>query len=75
MTKGPEETWMGNVLRTPYRAASARVIERLIEAGYLGFQRRRDADAIAAALDRLNATPLDIFGRKVATIRRRLRPS
>src|SRR6185437_10384381 len=35
MTKGPEGIWMGDILRMPYRVASARVIRRLIEAGYL----------------------------------------
>ena len=63
MTKGPEGIWMGDILRMPYRVASARVIRRLIEAGYLESQRRHDADAIATALDKLNAAPLDIFGR------------
>jgi len=47
----------------PHRVASARVIGRLIEAGYLESQRRDDADAIAPALGRLNAAPLDIFDR------------
>jgi len=63
MTKGPEGIWMGDILRMPYRVASARVIRRLIEAGYLESQRRHDADAIATALDKLNAAPLDIFDR------------
>ena len=52
---------MGDILRMPYRVAPAHVITKLIEMGYLKSQRR--ADAMAAALDRRNAAPLDIFGR------------
>jgi hypothetical protein len=47
----------------PYQVASPKVIAELVEAGYLNWAKRRDADAIKSALDKLRSRPVDIFGR------------
>ena len=44
---------MSNVIRSPNRAASQDLIDRLIKAGYLQAELRNDADAVAVAIARL----------------------
>jgi hypothetical protein len=44
---------MSNILRSPYTVASRGMIANLIEAGYLKYTKRHDADAIESALAEL----------------------
>jgi hypothetical protein len=44
---------MSNILRSPYTVASRRMIANLIEAGYLKYAKRYEADAIESALAEL----------------------